>query len=352
MEDFALRRHRHGKAGRQRTERLVRHRSHLRLLVGTRRHHGRQRSGWRRFGKDRKPSILHPHGRERPEGEKGDLVSSLRSYEIYYESWGKTWERAALIKARPIAGDASLGEEFLTLVRPFVYRKYLDFGALTEIRDMKFKIDQSLAARRAAGINIKLGTGGIREIEFLAQTFQLIYGGRDPSIRERSTVPALRAIARRGMLSSDERDALVSAYYFLRSLEHQRVRGRTAHGRLPPPHEDGSDDLRPPADPPPGRRDRRPRVRDPPSRSGGDAEGGSVGSTRPSRIFRSAGGAPKPPASDGRAAARALHARRPAPYPADPSRSSAGRAPVRRPGQRPGPHRGVHGRAAPTWPSA
>ncbi|MBI3393429.1 MAG: bifunctional [glutamate--ammonia ligase]-adenylyl-L-tyrosine phosphorylase/[glutamate--ammonia-ligase] adenylyltransferase [Nitrospirae bacterium] len=159
--------------------------------------------------------------RLRPEGEKGDLVSSLRSYEIYYESWGKTWERAALIKARPIAGDASLGEEFLTLVRPFVYRKYLDFGALTEIRDMKFKIDQSLAARRAAGINIKLGTGGIREIEFLAQAFQLIYGGRDPSIRERSTVPALRAIARRGMLSSDERDALVSAYYFLRSLEHR-----------------------------------------------------------------------------------------------------------------------------------
>lgn len=159
--------------------------------------------------------------RLRPEGEKGDLVSSLRSYEIYYESWGKTWERAALIKARPIAGDESLGEEFLALIRPFVYRKYLDFGAITEIRDMKFKIDQSLAARRAAGINIKLGTGGIREIEFLAQAFQLIYGGRDPSIRERSTVPALRAIARHGMISPDERDALVSAYYFLRSLEHR-----------------------------------------------------------------------------------------------------------------------------------
>lgn len=159
--------------------------------------------------------------RLRPEGEKGDLVSSLRSYEIYYESWGKTWERAALIKARPIAGDESLGEEFLALVRPFVYRKYLDFGSITEIRDMKFKIDQSLMARRAAGINIKLGTGGIREVEFLAQAFQLIHGGRDPSIRERSTVPALRAIARRGMISPDERDALVSAYYFLRSLEHR-----------------------------------------------------------------------------------------------------------------------------------
>ncbi|MBI4714738.1 MAG: hypothetical protein HY760_02120 [Nitrospirae bacterium] len=107
--------------------------------------------------------------RLRPEGEKGDLACSLRSYEIYYESWGQTWERAALLKARPVAGDEALGRAFLQTVHPFVYRKYLDFRAIEEIRDMKRRINQSVALKGREMKDVKLGYGGIREVEFFVQ---------------------------------------------------------------------------------------------------------------------------------------------------------------------------------------
>jgi len=159
--------------------------------------------------------------RLRPEGIKGDLANSLRSAEIYYESWGQTWERAALIKARPVAGDLAVGEEFLRIVTPFVYRKYLDFTSIEEIKEMKDRIDLAAARARKSGRDLKLGVGGIREIEFFAQAHQLIYGGKTPALRVRGTLEALSVLARLGNVSGEEHSALAEAYDFLRKLEHR-----------------------------------------------------------------------------------------------------------------------------------
>ena len=157
--------------------------------------------------------------RLRPEGNRGDIVLPLRSYEIYYESWGQTWERAALVKARPVAGDPSLGKAFLETVRPFVYRRYLDFKALDEVRELKVKIDAQAKAK--GGYDVKLGRGGIREIEFVTQAIQLIYGGKEPWLRERSTLRALHRIMGKGLLSKEDYQTLSTAYIFLRKLENR-----------------------------------------------------------------------------------------------------------------------------------
>ncbi|MBI5026079.1 MAG: bifunctional [glutamate--ammonia ligase]-adenylyl-L-tyrosine phosphorylase/[glutamate--ammonia-ligase] adenylyltransferase [Nitrospirae bacterium] len=154
--------------------------------------------------------------RLRPEGQSGDIAMSLRSYEIYYESWGRTWERAALLKARPVAGSERIGKEFLETVRPFVYRKYLDFSAVDEIRQMKLKIDN--AFRKG---DIKRGYGGIREIEFFTQALQLLYGGREPLLRERGTLKALHRMSQKGIISNGEYYTLSLSYNFLRKLEHR-----------------------------------------------------------------------------------------------------------------------------------
>ncbi len=159
--------------------------------------------------------------RLRPEGTKGDLANSLRSAEIYYESWGQTWERGALIKARPVAGDLAVGEEFLRIVTPFVYRKYLDFTSIEEIKEMKDRIDLAAARARKAGRDLKLGIGGIREIEFFAQAHQLIYGGKAPVLRVRGTLEALEVLARLEIVSKEELFVLSGAYGFLRRLEHR-----------------------------------------------------------------------------------------------------------------------------------
>jgi glutamate-ammonia-ligase adenylyltransferase len=159
--------------------------------------------------------------RLRPEGTKGDLANSLRSAEIYYESWGQTWERAALIKARPVAGDLEVGEEFLRTVTPFVYRKYLDFTSIEEIQEMKERINLAAARARRGERDLKLGSGGIREIEFFVQAHQLIYGGKNKALRIRGTLEALSELARQGLVPAEEEAALASAYVFLRSLEHR-----------------------------------------------------------------------------------------------------------------------------------
>jgi glutamate-ammonia-ligase adenylyltransferase len=157
--------------------------------------------------------------RLRPEGNRGDIVLPLRSYEIYYESWGQAWERAALIKAHPVAGNPSLGKAFLETVRPFVYRRYLDFKALDEIRELKVKIDAQ--ARSKGGYDVKLGGGGIREIEFVTQAIQLIYGGKEPWLGERNTLRALHRIMGKGLLSKEDYQTLSGAYIFLRKLENR-----------------------------------------------------------------------------------------------------------------------------------
>ncbi|MBI5875199.1 MAG: hypothetical protein HZB81_05050 [Deltaproteobacteria bacterium] len=164
----------------------------------------------------------------RPEGKGGDLANSLRSAEIYYESWGQSWERAAMIKARPVAGSMKLGEEFLKMIEPFVYRRYLDFTAIEEISGMKEKIDVSLLRTAPDALDVKLGVGGIREIEFFVQAIQLINGGKDKIIREKNTLAALEILEKRGYIASADADALKCAYIFLRNLEHriQIVEGR------------------------------------------------------------------------------------------------------------------------------
>jgi glutamate-ammonia-ligase adenylyltransferase len=159
--------------------------------------------------------------RLRPEGQRGPLAQSLGGCEIYYESWGQTWERSALIKARPAAGDESVGREFLERVAPFVYRKYLDYGAIAEIRDMKQKINKDVEQKGRTHRDVKLGYGGIREIEFVVQALQLIYGGRDRSLREKNTLKALHMLSQKGLITYEEHAALATAYVFLRTVEHR-----------------------------------------------------------------------------------------------------------------------------------
>ena len=112
----------------------------------------------------------------RPDGKSGDLVNSLTSCETYYESWGRTWERQALIKARVSAGSQALGTEFLTMIRPFVYRRSLDFNAIEEVKSLKKKVDLNLKQNQLEKGHIKLGFGGIREVEFIVQSYQLLFG--------------------------------------------------------------------------------------------------------------------------------------------------------------------------------
>jgi len=141
----------------------------------------------------------------------------------YYESTGQNWERAALIKARPVAGDRAAGAAFLAELTPFLWRKHLDFAAIEDIHSIKRQIDSHRGGGKiaVAGHNIKLGRGGIREIEFFAQTQQLIWGGRRPELRVAETCAALAALARTGHMSAEAAAAMTEAYRFLRRLEHR-----------------------------------------------------------------------------------------------------------------------------------
>jgi len=154
--------------------------------------------------------------RLRPEGQRGALALSLRGYETYYESWGRAWERAMLIRARPVAGDPETSEGFQALIRPFVFRKYLDFSAIDEIRGLKTRIDSTFKKG-----DIKRGYGGIREIEFFTQTFQLIYGGREPLLRERNTLKALHRLLQKSLIGQEDYGTLTENYRFLRIVEHR-----------------------------------------------------------------------------------------------------------------------------------
>ena len=158
----------------------------------------------------------------RPEGKSGDICASLRTYELYYESWGETWERQALLKARPVAGSRRLGEAFLDTIRPFIFRKYLDFDAIEEIRGMKERIDNRLGISPPKGAHhVKLGAGGIREVEFLIQAFQMLYAGQDQWLRESNSLRALHRLSERGHITLDEYSDLTKSYTFLRELENR-----------------------------------------------------------------------------------------------------------------------------------
>jgi [glutamine synthetase] adenylyltransferase / [glutamine synthetase]-adenylyl-L-tyrosine phosphorylase len=161
--------------------------------------------------------------RLRPDPGSTPLAMSTVAAHIYYETVGQNWERAALIKARPCAGDIEAGQRFLSGLAPFIWRRHLDFAAIDDIHAMKRQIHahRGHAAVKVAGHNIKLGRGGIREVEFFAQTQQLIAGGRQPNLRVQQTERALDALVEHGWIAASVKMELTVAYQFLRRLEHR-----------------------------------------------------------------------------------------------------------------------------------
>ena len=161
--------------------------------------------------------------RLRPDPAATQVAISTASALHYYEREGRTWERAAMIKARPSAGDLGLGEEFLDRLKPFIWRKYLDFAAIADVHSMKRQIHavNGHGEMTVRGHNLKLGRGGIREIEFFVQTQQLIAGGRHPELRVRPTLEALNVPASSNWITVAARDELTAAYEFLRRVEHR-----------------------------------------------------------------------------------------------------------------------------------
>ncbi|MDH5510768.1 MAG: bifunctional [glutamate--ammonia ligase]-adenylyl-L-tyrosine phosphorylase/[glutamate--ammonia-ligase] adenylyltransferase [Nitrospinota bacterium] len=160
----------------------------------------------------------------RPEGPSGEITNSIGAMETYYESYGRQWERQALIKGRHCGGDLAVTEEIMKRLQPFIYRKYMDETALKEIADIKNKIDRSLATRKSAkspADDIKLGRGGIREIEFTIQALQLLYGGRNKTLRARATLKALDACQAMGLVSLPHHADLRDNYIFLRRMENR-----------------------------------------------------------------------------------------------------------------------------------
>ncbi len=174
--------------------------------------------------------------RLRPDPGSTPLAVSMDAGLIYYEGRGQNWERAAYIKARPVAGDIAAGDNFLKLLTPFVFRKYLDYAAIADIHSIKRQIHvhKGHGAIAVKGHDVKLGRGGIREIEFFAQTQQLIAGGRMPALRSRETETALQALADAKWIKPEITTALTEAYWFLRDVEHriQMVHDEQTH-RLP-----------------------------------------------------------------------------------------------------------------------
>ena len=174
--------------------------------------------------------------RLRPDAGATQVAISTAAAALYYEGMGQNWERAAMIKARAAAGDIPAGEAFLAELRPFVWRKYLDYAAVEDIQSIKRQINAHKGGSHVAiaGHDVKLGRGGIREIEFFAQTQQLILGGRYPGLRQRRTLEALRALTGENVVSVEAETDLNAAYRWLRTLEHriQMVADEQTH-RIP-----------------------------------------------------------------------------------------------------------------------
>ncbi len=161
--------------------------------------------------------------RLRPDAGATPLALSVTAAETYYESVGQNWERAAMIKARPIAGDIQAGNLFIKNLIPFIWRKNLDYAAISDIKSIKRQIDskENNSNLNIEGFNVKLGKGGIREIEFFAQTQQLIYGGRNPKIRSSSTIQALIELQKNNYITKKAEVDLINSYTFLRYVEHR-----------------------------------------------------------------------------------------------------------------------------------
>jgi glutamate-ammonia-ligase adenylyltransferase len=176
-------------------------------------------------------SLFRVDLRLRPEGKAGPLARSAASYENYYAQWGQTWERMMLIKARHVAGGAALGTEFLEMTQSFRYPRSLNPRTMREVAAVKKRIENEVVKQGELERNVKLGRGGIREIEFVAQTLQLLHAGRLPFLQDTGTMSVLQKLARYSLLSADDALELEAAYVFLRQVEHrlQMEAGRQTH---------------------------------------------------------------------------------------------------------------------------
>ena len=182
--------------------------------------------------------------RLRPDASVTPVCISMAAAELYYEAEGRTWERAAYIKARPCAGDTAAGGRFLQALTPFVWRKHLDFAAIQDAHDMRLRIRDHKGLHGAIdvpGHNMKLGRGGIREIEFFTQTRQLIAGGRDPELRDRTTVGGLAMLSAKGWLPPDVAQELTQLYRAHREVEHRVQMVNDAQTHLLPATPEGLD---------------------------------------------------------------------------------------------------------------
>jgi [glutamine synthetase] adenylyltransferase / [glutamine synthetase]-adenylyl-L-tyrosine phosphorylase len=159
--------------------------------------------------------------RLRPEGDQGILVRSFDATMGYYVTRGRTWERQALIKCRPVAGDLDLGRSFIEAITPFVYRRYLSVSEIAEIKALKRRIEQRTASAGRAEVEVKTGRGGIRDVEFVVQFLQLLHGGEYPEVRSANTLEALDRLEQVGSLTPEERAVMDDTYRFLRQVEHR-----------------------------------------------------------------------------------------------------------------------------------
>jgi glutamate-ammonia-ligase adenylyltransferase len=159
--------------------------------------------------------------RLRPEGKSGPLVRSLDSCENYYAEFGETWERMALIKARPVAGDATVGAAFTEMIQAFVYTRHAGGNVIQQMAVLKKRIEEEVVRDGQLTRHVKLGIGGIREIEFIVQSFQVLRGARLAQLRDRSTLRTLAILVKTKTLAADEAAALADAYRFLRNVEHR-----------------------------------------------------------------------------------------------------------------------------------
>ncbi|MFH0938826.1 MAG: bifunctional [glutamate--ammonia ligase]-adenylyl-L-tyrosine phosphorylase/[glutamate--ammonia-ligase] adenylyltransferase [Planctomycetota bacterium] len=172
--------------------------------------------------------------RLRPHGRVGPLVKSVEEMLNYFQTEGRTWERQAWLKARAVAGNLSLGDEFLKKLTPFIFRRYLSLDAIGDMQALKRQIEMNVARRGESEDEIKLGRGGIRDIEFTVQFMQLLYGSEYPHVRGGNTLNALYALRREGLLSDREVEPLSAAYIFLRNVEHRlQLHGDLQVHRLP-----------------------------------------------------------------------------------------------------------------------
>lgn len=158
--------------------------------------------------------------RLRPEGRSGEISSSLKRYKDYYVQRGETWERLALLKAWPVAGDSDLGKKFLQMAARFIYNPSFSKKNILEVKSIKEEIDHKIASRGKSHLHVKLGTGGIREVEFVVQTLQIFYGKKYPKIRDRQTLGGLRKLYHYGIITFKIFSTLTDGYVFLRKVEN------------------------------------------------------------------------------------------------------------------------------------